>query len=344
MRLLASNGHDVASPDAAPAAAPRWPRVEAPAPRGPSRSLRRCAAAAAALAALCGGSLAMYFFRSRVAVLCVALQRVPRAQGAAAYVALVTAWLLLLLPTSVLEVAGGYIFGFWTAAGCSTTGKVLGSLISFAIGRQFKDRVRQWRIFDADGDRSRNHRRGGGDDDDPPASAPTGGGYVAGLALSMRTQPFATCLALRLAYVPEVVQNYVPALLDAPPERFFAATALGSSLYAALWAKIGSELQDAQGAQDPYSPERITFLVLGLASLGAVMGLVHYNTRRLVEGLAVPGADDTPAPPSPANGAGDDESPLAPPTLPAKAAHMGQRPLGIGIPDDNPASARLLLV
>jgi len=79
------------------------------------------------------------------------------------------------------------------------------------------------------------------------------------------------------------VQNYVPAVLEAPFPPFAGATCLGSSLYAMLWAKLGSELNDAREiVKDGWSPEKVTFVVVGIASLVAVLGLVHWNTKRVI--------------------------------------------------------------
>ena len=54
-------------------------------------------------------------------------------------------------------------------------------------------------------------------------------GYLRGLEIAMTEEPGRTCLALRLAYVPEAIQNYVPAIFDAPFLPFLLATTGGSS-------------------------------------------------------------------------------------------------------------------
>ena len=80
----------------------------------------------------------------------------------------------------------------------------------------------------------------------------------------------------------------MPAVLDAPFLSFAGATLLGSSAYSLLWAKLGSELSDARAiAKDGWSPEKITFLTVGLCSLAAVFAGVHWNTRRMVKRFAM---------------------------------------------------------
>lgn len=223
--------------------------------------------------ALCFGSFVVVVFREELLRTAMWIKGLSTTTGGTAYTCLVAVWLLALLPTSLLEIAGGFIFGMWIAALCSTIGKMIGSFVSFAIGRRYKDWVREKILEPASSKSSSSSSSASGD---PP-------GYVAGLELAMRARPFSTCLALRLAYVPEAVQNYVPAVLDAPFAQFGLATGLGSSCYALLWAKLGSELSDAQDIiKDGWSPEKIAFSVVGLASLVVVLGLVHWNTKRLI--------------------------------------------------------------
>lgn len=214
---------------------------------------------------LCGvATVAAVVFRVRVLRACEWIGARPRLEGGAWYVSLVTVWLVCLLPTSILEVAAGFIFGFWFAAVCSTLGKFLGSLVSFGIGRHCREYVRH-RILMVDHDSQQQQ------------------GYLRGLELSLKLEPFSTCLALRLAYVPEAVQNYVPAVFEAPPAAFASATLVGSGLYAMLWAKLGSQLGSVgEIGRDNMSPEKITFLCVGVVSLAVVFGLVHWNTKKTI--------------------------------------------------------------
>uniref|UniRef100_A0A7S3K2L4 VTT domain-containing protein n=1 Tax=Aureoumbra lagunensis TaxID=44058 RepID=A0A7S3K2L4_9STRA len=213
---------------------------------------------ASAVAVLCRGSLVRTATK---------IGHLPRYQGGAFYSALVTLWLLALLPTSLLEVLGGFIFGMWLAALCSTIGKVTGSFISFAIGRKYKRFVQSQLI-------------------EPH-------GYIAGLQLAITQRPFSTCLALRLAYVPEAVQNYTPAILDAPFPPFAAATIFGGAAYALLWAKLGASLQDVKDIiQDGMSTEKLIFILVGAISLVLFLLLIHFYTTRLINQLSQRGGRD----------------------------------------------------
>ena len=307
---------------------------ESPKERRAARRKSRRASYLCILVVLAAASAVAVLFREKVLRAAIAIGDMPRYEGGLAYAFLVAAWLFVLLPTSLLEILGGFIFGLWFAALCSSIGKMMGSYASFWVGRLNKDAV-QRRFLDDDDDEDEEEEEvvvvnnamgrtarwntpGGAyvppssDDEDSFSfshgeessskkkqkkktnnnnrSSTSGGGgeekkmsYVAGLRLAMQAKPFATCLALRLAYVPEAVQNYTPAVLDAPFPPFALATFLGSSTYAILWAKLGASLKDFDDLlHDGMSPEKAVFLVVGLLSLAAVLGLVHWNTKRTI--------------------------------------------------------------
>ena len=70
------------------------------------------------------------------------------------------------------------------------------------------------------------------------------------------------------------------------PTGVAAATLVGSSLYALLWAKLGSQLSSASDVgADGMSPEKVLFMCLGAAGLAAVFGLVHWNSKRVIARL-----------------------------------------------------------
>jgi len=198
----------------------------------------------------------------------------PKVQGGAAYTGTVALWLLLLLPTSLLEVLGGSIFGLWMGALCAAVGKLIGSFVSFGLGRSYKEKVQRHFLDDVTTPQV-------DDDDERPRQKKMS--YVGGVKLAMKAKPFSTCLALRLAYVPEAVQNFTPAVLDAPFPPFALATALGSSAYALLWANLGASLTNVDDVlEDGLSPEKIAFTAIGILSLIVVLALVHWNTKRMI--------------------------------------------------------------
>ena len=164
--------------------------------------------ALAVITACCVGSALAVIFRKDVLRACYRIGRLPPVAGGLLFSALLALWLTCLLPTSLLEIAAGYVFGFFWATVWSTVGKVAGSVLSYWIGRCARSSVRRMILPD---DTSKEH------------------GYLRGLEIAMTEEPGRTCLALRLAYVPEAIQNYVPAIFDAPFLPFLAATTAGSA-------------------------------------------------------------------------------------------------------------------
>ena len=155
--------------------------------------------ALAVITACCVGSALAVIFRKDVLRACYRIGRLPPVAGGLLFSALLALWLTCLLPTSLLEIAAGYVFGFFWATVWSTVGKVAGSVLSYWIGRCARSSVRRMILPD---DTSKEH------------------GYLRGLEIAMTEEPGRTCLALRLAYVPEAIQNYV---LNGSDPRGFAS-------------------------------------------------------------------------------------------------------------------------
>ena len=224
--------------------------------------------ALAVITACCVGSALAVIFRKDVLRACYRIGQLPPVAGGLLFSALLALWLTCLLPTSLLEIAAGYVFGFFWATLWSTAGKVAGSVLSYWIGRCARSSVRRMILPD---DTSKEH------------------GYLRGLEIAMTEEPGRTCLALRLAYVPEAIQNYVPAIFDAPFIPFLAATTGGSAVYAALWANLGSSLNDVaelSATERRMTPEKTAFLCMGALGLGAAFGLIHWNTQRTLRRFA----------------------------------------------------------
>jgi uncharacterized membrane protein YdjX (TVP38/TMEM64 family) len=224
--------------------------------------------ALAVITACCVGSALAVIFRKDVLRACYRIGRLPPIAGGLLFSGLLALWLTCLLPTSLLEIAAGYVFGFFWATVWSTAGKVAGSVLSYWIGRCARSWVRRMILAD---DTSKEH------------------GYLRGLEIAMTEEPGRTCLALRLAYVPEAIQNYVPAIFDAPFLPFLLATTGGSAVYAALWANLGASIGDVaelSATERRMTPEKTAFLCFGALGLGCVFGLIHWNTQRTLRRFA----------------------------------------------------------
>ena len=57
--------------------------------------------------------------------------------GRVGYVAGLSLWTLLCLPTTPIELASGFVFPLWLSTGLSVAGKTAGSLLAFILGRRF---------------------------------------------------------------------------------------------------------------------------------------------------------------------------------------------------------------
>ena len=83
---------------------------------------------ALAVISLCAlGSALAVVFRKQVLAACYRIGRLPPVAGGLLFSALLALWLTCLLPTSLLEIAAGFVFGFFWATVWSTVGKVAGA-------------------------------------------------------------------------------------------------------------------------------------------------------------------------------------------------------------------------
>ena len=184
---------------------------------------------ALAVISLCAlGSALAVVFRKQVLAACYRIGRLPPVAGGLLFSALLALWLTCLLPTSLLEIAAGFVFG--------------------SPGRRFGQPARSSAVYLRIG-RPR-HLCGA----DPGRRHEQGARLFARLQNSNDRGAGPTCLALRLAYVPEAIQNCARDLR--PIARFSCATG-GSAIYAALWANpIGdvAELSATESARRPRRP------------------------------------------------------------------------------------------
>lgn len=107
------------------------------------------------------------------------------------YIIFLSIWIVLLLPTSVIEILPGYLFGFKLGIIASTMGKTFGSLISLLIGRYLlRKQVEKFIINKF-----------------PITKA---------FSKAIAQEGFKMVIAIRLAYLPMVVKNYGLAIVDVP--------------------------------------------------------------------------------------------------------------------------------
>eukprot|EP00929_Paragymnodinium_shiwhaense_P008599 TRINITY_DN112554_c0_g1_i1.p1 TRINITY_DN112554_c0_g1~~TRINITY_DN112554_c0_g1_i1.p1 ORF type:complete len:259 (+),score=33.58 TRINITY_DN112554_c0_g1_i1:78-779(+) len=167
--------------------------------------------------------------------------------GPAAFVAVLTVWVILGLPCTLLNMVPGFLFGFKLGVACNMVGKVLGSMISFFLARLFSDRVKAW------GSKYKAYRI--------IAKAVDKGGFVS------------ICL-VRLVYMPMSLKNYGLGALGAPPFQTFLASIVCALPFAIMWTWAGAQCKDVaemlsktDKKRPPIKPEYIAGAVVVLIAV-----------------------------------------------------------------------------
>ena len=197
---------------------------------------------------------------------------------------LLAIWIVGFLPTTLPELAIGFVFGLRVGFCVDYAGKIVGSSVSFLLGRSaLRACVR--RLLDS----SSNESSGGG--------SSRGSGTMAELfdALSEEavSRPFTTAFVMRAAYLPMPLKNYGAALLGITPPAFFAALAsieiVDTYLFIALGASasdLASLLRGAHGKEDNDATRawlRLGLLAVAITATGvllAAMGNVAMATLK----------------------------------------------------------------
>lgn len=167
-------------------------------------------------------------------------------------------------PSTVFELLAGYIFGFWLGLLLSTTGKLLGTIASFLIGRYLcRDRVLA--IMD------RAH----------PA-------WQAFRSLVRKKQVLIVFLT-RIAMFPIAIKNYGLGVLDVSFLVFFAAAVATGLPFSVLWVYSGHSAKYVTALLSEGHEQNTTkavLLIVGASSSIMLMGIVGYSMRMHVLKLA----------------------------------------------------------
>merc|ERR1712100_29438 len=79
-------------------------------------------------------------FRNAILELCIMLDEMDRVSGLFLWLILFVVWVLCWLPTTVLELVSGFMFGIWWGMLANATGKTVSGVTTFIAGRYlFKD-------------------------------------------------------------------------------------------------------------------------------------------------------------------------------------------------------------
>lgn len=158
----------------------------------------------------------------------------------------------------------GYTFGFWLGLLLSTTGKLLGSVASFIIGRylcrarvlEFMDRAHPaWRAF----------------------------------RLLVRKKQVLIVFLTRIAFFPIAIKNYGLSVLDVSFVVYFSAALTTGLPFSVLWVYSGNSaeyLTSLLSEGHGHNTTKAIVLIVGASSALLLLIIIGYSTRKHVLKLA----------------------------------------------------------
>ncbi|OWY96302.1 ABC transporter [Phytophthora megakarya] len=214
---------------------------------------------------LTAGLLLFRFVRSDDLDLVVRWLQTHEAIGAALYVSCFTCFVVLCFPSTAFELLAGYIFGFWLGLLLASMGKLVGSMISYGIGRYLcRRRVHTYM--------ARGH--------------PT----LQGFQRLLRKRQILVVFLTRVAFFPIAVKNYGLSVLDVRFPVYFAAALLTGLPFSVIWVYSGHAVENfsallASPATSRHSTEMV-LLLIGTGSALLLLFVVGIYTRKYVLELA----------------------------------------------------------
>nr|CCA24642.1 conserved hypothetical protein [Albugo laibachii Nc14] len=165
----------------------------------------------------------------------------------------------LCLPSSLLEMLAGYIFGKLIGTLISLIGKTLGSILAFTLGRYYgRDSAgryleTRYPMFDA-------------------------------LSQTLQGSDWKPLIMFQLSSIPNVVKCYGLAITEVSWTRFAISTFLTGIPHSALWAIAGAQTIDMlkkRNSTQPSIKEWIVVIVGTLLTVAAIYILIRYTRSHL---------------------------------------------------------------
>uniref|UniRef100_A0A7S2WJI0 VTT domain-containing protein n=1 Tax=Rhizochromulina marina TaxID=1034831 RepID=A0A7S2WJI0_9STRA len=185
-----------------------------------------------------------------------------RALGAWLFLPFEAVWIIVLLPTTPIELACGFIFGWKLGFAIDFVGKLAGCLIAFTAARQCKTRS-TWSTGDGNSGRLIQAL------DQVFVADPRRGTRL--------------LLLLQLAFLPVALKNYGLALTSVPTWVFAWTTAVGEvpgTLALVYSGASASRLVDTLDGSHHLSTLQIALLVVESSALLLVLAVVGYKVTR----------------------------------------------------------------
>lgn len=167
-------------------------------------------------------------------------------------------------PSTVFELLAGYIFGFWLGLLLASTGKLLGTIASFLIGRYLcRERVLAlmnrahpaWQVFRS----------------------------------LVRKKQMLIVFLTRIAIFPIAIKNYGLGVLDVSLLVFVSAAAITGLPFSVLWVYSGHSAKYVTALLSEGHEQntmKAVLLIVGACSSMLLMGIVGYSMRQHVLKLA----------------------------------------------------------
>ncbi|KAG3048680.1 hypothetical protein PC121_g19345 [Phytophthora cactorum] len=214
---------------------------------------------------LTAGLLLFRFVRSDDFDLVVRWLQTHETLGAALYVCSFTCFVVLCFPSTAFELLAGYIFGLWLGLLLATTGKLVGSVLSYVIGRYLcRRRVHAYM--------ARGH----------PA--------LQGFQSLLRKRQILVVFLTRVAFFPIAIKNYGLSVLDVRFPVYFAAALLTGLPFSFIWVYSGHAVENFTALlTSPTASRHSTEMILLLVGAGSALLLlfvVGLYTRKYVLDLA----------------------------------------------------------
>lgn len=187
--------------------------------------------------------------------------------GAWVFLPFEAVWVIILLPTTPIELACGFIFGWKLGFVLDFVGKLTGCIIAFSAGRQCKGRVTRAEVL---GESVR---------------------IVHALDQVFVADPrrgTRLLLLLQLAFLPVALKNYGLALTSVPTWVFAWTTAVGEvpgTLALVYSGASASKLIDTLDGSHHMATFQLTLLIVESVALLAVVSIVGYNVTRALRGF-----------------------------------------------------------
>ena len=218
-----------------------------------------------AVVGLLGGLLLFHFVGSKTFDHVVHWLQTHEVLGPLVYVICFTSFIVLCFPSTVFELLAGYVFAFWLGLLLATLGKLVGSVLSYVLGKYLCRR--QVHAYMA-----RGH----------PA--------LQGFQSLLQRRQVLVVFLTRVACFPIAVKNYGLSVLDVSFRVYFGAALATGLPFSAIWVYSGHAVENLTTLWTSPTASRqsteVILLLVGAGSAVLLLSVVGLYTRKYVLELA----------------------------------------------------------